>query len=407
MVQILSKWLLKKPGMVSIFFALIVSFSFLYYWSLIIIPSPCSGLGDCVKYTEMANGFIIGQYNLIDFPFNLRVLTPWFVSLFSNDALIGFKIVNNLSILLFVIFYFNISRLLALRNIEFFIPLLWFFLHPLGFSLYSVVPQSVDPFTFMLMALITLLFISEKRFLLWVTVFFGLLAKESFLFLALVIIFSELVFSIRKDQNQSKKYLGLAIFYIFLIMLAFMIEKLLVTTFLFPQKQPWNITTLDTILYWAKIVIHDPKLIVVWFGAFLCSTGCFSLLLFEMTTLIRTPKEVRLDMFFLFGAAGFILLGLLGGSDMSRIIFNGNLFIMLAFLFAFKNTFISIKKLLLTFIFSLLTLNYTKYFPSTFEYGYYSDHRLTPTIFFIFCTLLAIIFLRFTFLSICRGSVKK
>jgi len=136
----IAQYLEEKPGTTSLGMALFFALLLVIYRSLTIKLSICSGAGDCVKYSEMARSFASGEYGPIDFPFNLRIMAPWLASIFAQDVAKGFIWLNGASALLFVIFCFGISRLLAIRNVEFWILVLWFFLHPLGFSFYSSVP---------------------------------------------------------------------------------------------------------------------------------------------------------------------------------------------------------------------------------------------------------------------------
>lgn len=388
----------KRPGAISLGATLFFALLLVVYRSLTIKLSICSGAGDCVKYSEMARSFTNGEYGPIDFPFNLRIMAPWLASIFSQDVAKGFIWLNGASALLFITFCFEISRLLALRNVEFWILVLWFFLHPLGFGFYSAIPQSVDPLSYALIGLITLLFISEKRLLLWVAVSLALLAKESFSFIALIIVAAELTYAISARDKRAIPALA-SICVAVLILFIYKIEKNLIQTYLFPQSQEWEITTFSTISWWLNEIWNDPKRLIVWIGAILCSTGLFSIFLFLKKYTPKPPSKTRLDAYFTLGGLGFIALGLLAGSDMSRIIFNGNLFIILAILISFRNQRLPINQLLITFTFSILiALNYTKFFPSAFEYDYYTqDHRIGPTIYYILTMILIMICLRFLF----------
>lgn len=392
-----AQYLEEKPGATSLGVAVFFALLFIIY-RFLTSNLWCSALGDCVQYSKMARSFASGEYRSIDFPFNLRIMAPWLASIFAQDVAKGFVWLNSASAVFFVLFCFEISRLLALRNIEFWIVVLWFFLHPLGFGFYSSVPQSVDPLSYAFTGLITLLFISEKRLLLWIAVSLALLTKESFSFIALVIAAAELMYAISTRDKRAIPAVA-SICGAVLILLIYKIEKNVMQTHLFSQSQGWEITTFDTISWWFNKTWNDPKRLIVWIGAIFCSTGLFSIFIFWKKYTPKPPLQTRLDAYFALGGLGFIALGLLAGSDMSRIIFNGNLFIMLAMLISFRNQRLPIHQLLIAFAFStLIVLTYTKFFPPMLEYDYYTqDHRIGLTIYYILITLSIMSCLHFLF----------
>lgn len=398
MVDSVSQCLKSKPGTTSLGVALLFALLLIIYRALTINLSLCSGASDCVKYTEMARSFASGQYGSVEFPFNLRIMAPWLASVFSQDVAKGFVWINGASALLFIVFCFKISRLLELRNAEFLVLVLWFFLHPLGFGFYYPVPQSVDPLSYAFMGLITFLFVAERRLLLWGAVLVALSAKESFSFIALIITAAELIYIMSTRDKRAVPALA-SVCGAVLILFIYKIEKNLIETYLFPQSQEWEITTFSTITWWLNEVWHDPKRLVVWLGAFFCSTGFFSILIFEKKHISNSPLKTRLDAYLALGGVGFVALGLLAGSDMSRIIFNGNLFILLAILFSFKTSNFPIGQLLFVLVFSLLAaLNYTNFFPAAFEYDYYTqDHRIGPIICYVSMVILIMSCLWFLF----------
>lgn len=408
-VEPITQYLEKKPAATSLGVALLLALFFIVYRFLTVNLSMCSGEGDCLKYSEMARSFTSGEYVSIDFPFNIRILAPWLASLFSQDITMGFIWLNGASALLFVIFCFEISRFLGLRNVDFWILILWFFLHPLGFSLYSVVPQLVDPLSYAFMALITLLFISEKRFLLWAIISLALLAKESFSFIVLIIAVAELTYAISTRDKRAIPAL-VSICGAVIVLLIYKIEKNFIQIYLFPQNQEWQITIFSTISWWLNEIWNDPKRLIVWMGAIICSTGLFSFFIFSKKYALKSPLKTRLDLYFALGGFGFIALGLLAGGDMSRIIFNGNLFIILAIFISFRNQRLPINQLLITFFLSILiALNYTRFFPAAFEYDYYTKgHHIDPTIYFILITISMMFCLHFLFkVDYCKVSFRQ
>lgn len=395
------RYLKESPNISSLVGALVFSSLLLTYWFLNvnITPTLCAGAADCLRYLDMARSFTNGEYSSIDYPFNLRIMSPWLASIISNDVSKGFIWLNGTSALFFIIFCFKIINLLNLRNLDFWILTLWFFLHPLGFGLYfSSTPQSADPLYYAFIGLVTLLFISQKRFLLWTSVSIALLAKESFIFIVFIIVLAEFTYVISTRDKRALPALTSICGAVF-VLLIYKIEKNLIQNFLFSQTQEYEITFLRTILFWLNEIWIDPKRLIVWIGSIFCSTGLFTIFVFLKKYTPKSPLKTRLDVYFILGSFGFIVLGLLAGSDMSRIIFNGNLLIILAILISCRNQYHSINELLITLSLSILTvLNYTRFFPKNFEYGYYlGSYSIAPTINFILIIISIMSFLYFLF----------
>lgn len=401
MINFFIRYLEEKPKINSLGWTLFFALFMVIFWSLTsnVNLSFCSERSDCYQYLKMANSFTSGEYKSIDYPFNLRIMSPYLASLISHDVSLGFIWINGTSAILFVIFCYGISRLLNLRNLDLWILVLWFFLHPLGFSLYlSATPQSADPLYYALTGLITLLFISQKRFLLWISVSIALLAKESFIFIVFIIVLAELTYAISTRDRRAIPALA-SICGAFFVLLIYKIEKNLIQNFLFSQNQKYEITILQTIWYWLNKVFNEPTRLFVWIGSIFCSTGLFSVFIFLNKYIFKSPMKSRLDIYFILGGFGFIALGLLAGSDMSRIIFNGNLFIILSILISCRNQQLSINPLLITFSLSILIVfTYPIFFPPQFEYDFYtSGHRIAPTIYLILIIVSIMSFLYFVF----------
>lgn len=111
-------------------------------------------------------------------------------------------------------------------------------------------------------------------------------------------------------------------------------------------------------------------------------TGAFPALLARPWKIQHTGDQVSATVYLTLGAAGFISLGLLGGSDMSRIIFTGNVLVIGAMLYPMGGNMPSVWITTVTTTLSLIIgLGYTALLPSTLEYDYYmNNQRLGPTI---------------------------
>ncbi|MCW8886008.1 MAG: hypothetical protein OQK12_12275 [Motiliproteus sp.] len=343
----------------------------------------------------MAESFSTNNFTSIEYPFNSRILTPWLASFLSEDIIKGFSWINAFSTILFIYFCFHITRKLQLNNLVFLGLSSWFFIHPLGFQFYLASPASVDPFTYALLALTTLLFLSKLRVLMWATIFISLLAKESFIFISLLVIAAELAYiCVIRDRRSLSSITS--VFLGFMVITLYSHIKTIIGTDFFPQTQEWEISTIDTISWWAREAYNSPERIIVWAGSFFCATGLYSAFLTINIMRERDPIEIRTLTFLGLGSAGYVALGLLAGSDMSRIIFNGNLFILLFCLLSFHYL-----KLPHTYAASITSISiisslfYTNFFPAPFEYKYYTNgNDITSTSIYLALNIFTLLLLR-------------
>lgn len=392
----ITEFLEKRIEIVGGIFSILLIGIAILYWSVNTSPLSCVGAGDCVKYTEMAHMFASGMYGPIEYPFNIRIAAPWIASQLPVDITTAFIWLNAVSSLLFVIFLFLTARALNLSTISYMIILIWFFLHPIGFHLYYTVPISVDPLAYTFMGLITYLFVMKKSFLMWLVLFVSLFVKESFAFVAILICASELSYIFFARFHSVSKAI-ISVLAVVCILFVYGKVKMVMQDNLFPQTQAWEITALSTVDYWLSEAINDPNRIIVWIAAFFVATG------FHVSFLVGskwgwvkkvTPDEARVFAYFGLGCIGYVALGLVAGSDMSRIIFNGNLFVIMFFLLISKKRRLSFGYVSSVSMLSLMfAMVYTKYFPSTIEYAYYSAKTIMPLVWFVMMSAFAVIVL--------------
>lgn len=367
----------------------VATITILGYWLYTAQPGICDGMGDCVKYFTMAKSFATHDFVSIDYPFHLRLAAPWLASFFAPDYTAGFLFLDAFSALVFVFCLFGIAKILDLRFIGLLILVSWFFLHPLGFHLYiGPVPASIDPLAYAFLGLISLLFLAQKRAAFLAALFISLFVKESFMFVAAVALAAEgAPYFFEHDPGKKKKIL-LSAASIAAVCLLYKIAEGALTPYLFPQKQPWKITSLQTILYWGHQVLKDPNRLIVWSASFFCATGFFSVFLVSAYRLVDIRKDIRTIAFLLLGAAGYVAFGLLAGADMSRIIFNGNLLILGFCLYVARQHLLNARYIALIYGASvLMALSYVPTFPSTFEYGYYGSKDIVPSLLFLVFSL--------------------
>lgn len=377
------------------------------YWVFTRIPGQCGGMGDCVHYLQMAESFRTGRFVPINTPFNDRILSPWLVSLLPTTAANGFWIVNTCSALAFVLAWHRLTLILKLRNVEFAALLTWFMLHPLGFGLYHVTPASADPLAHALLGLTTLAYLSRHP-ILPVVLMLGLLTKESFAFIGLIIVLAEgvrMVLTRSGGLAQSLRIIGsvIAVLLLHKLLIVFIDQRL------FPPTDGFKPSIQDTLRYFWTAAKQEPPRFVVWATAFMCVVGAFPVLMLRPWRTPASGLSLSASVYFGVGGAGFVALGLLGGSDMSRIIFTGNFLIMCTMLYSAERALPSVWSTLTATLLSLgIALNYTRLLPANLEYDYYvNDQRLGPTITVLLGCLLVLAIGACTSLLIQRHNIRR
>jgi hypothetical protein len=271
---------------------------FIYRYLTIHLSSTVSG--DSVSYLAMVNAFISDVYGPVAAPFNLRILAPWLASIIAENGTTGFIVLNALAELLFIIFWFAISRELKLRNAEFWLLTLWFLYHPLGFPFYTVYPDLVDPLCYALMGLVTLLFITQQRTLMWLVVALALLAKESFIFISLVIAAAELVYAMTNTSTSHNKQAIASACTAAFVLYIYQHITTFIQNDLFPSIPPRPGSIMHIILQRLHLAWHDPKRFIVWLGAIFCVTGVFTIgLLLKKLPTTTSPSQLRVDTYFI------------------------------------------------------------------------------------------------------------
>lgn len=381
-LNILRSALLKQPSIWVLAIALMVAMAVSTHRIQNITPAPCDGLADCVKYGKMAQAFRTNNYEPIEAPFNLRIVAPFLSSKLGDTPQNGFITLNLISIFVITLFSFGIIKKLNLGTFEYLVLIGWFLLHPLGFKLYNVYPMMVDLLSYALFSILIFLFLSKRYFLLGPTLLISLFTKESFTFVVLTVFLADLLASIEDRKNIFKK-MQIPAVTCGLTLVAYALLKKYTDSSLFPPSGP-TASAAGTIIYFAKEAARDPNRVLVWLGSILASTGLFALLVANKQFIKTIIKNARTGSFLVLGSLGFLLFGLLAGSDMSRIIFNGNLLIITTSLFFARQNSQGAWRLIIVSVISFsIALSYDMFFPATFEYAYYTLKTINTTIYFI------------------------
>ncbi len=382
------------------FYPLILVLAILYFlqnFYLNITPSKCEGLGDCVKYSQMAENFGNNNQVKIETPFNLRILAPYLSSLISKDTQIAFKILNSVSILVFCFFSFFTLKKLEINNYYSAIFFSWFFLHPLGFQYYFVVPVMVDMLYYAALSIIIYLAVTKEKFLIWLAFLTFAFIKETIIFIALIYYLCLIVNELKEKNVKKISFNFFSLVFFFLI---YNLIKENIVLNKFPNLQEWEVTPLTTVKWFFNELLKDYNRLIIWFCSFFCAVGFYFLSIFNFSIknlFINLYENITLQGFLFLISCAMILFGILAGSDMTRIIFNGSQFILLfSFLVIKKNSKLNISDYLIPLFSFLLLFSYSKFFPSNLEYKYYYEKEITPyfSLGFIFLiTSIGLIFL--------------
>ncbi len=369
--------LFSKIGSMHLGIAMVVMILAQVYSIAFYPPGPCRETSDCFSYLAMARGFSLGEFAAVSYPFNLRILAPWLASRFINPV-IGFMTINTISWAVFTASVYGIVKRTNLSPVAFIALITTFLVHPLGVSLYWVVPYSVDPLWYALVSVVTWAFVSDRRVLMWIVIAIGLFAKESFLFLLFAILVSESLFVVFSfDRAKIPALMSLLVALMLIVAEPYL--RVWEQLHLFPQKEPYKITSLMTIMWWLEASLRDNKRIIVWIASVLFVCGPFLALCIGRWSFPHSAAQKRVASFFLICAAAYICFGLLAGADMSRIVFNGNLFIICGCLMVARDRKIAETSILIALAVEIL-IGKTTILPRMPEYDYYTTKSLNHTI---------------------------
>ena len=81
----------KRPGSATLALGILTTILFSIWWHFTRQPMECGPLADCVKYRQMTQSYLSGNYQPIDGPFHTRIATPWFASLTGHNIRQGFS----------------------------------------------------------------------------------------------------------------------------------------------------------------------------------------------------------------------------------------------------------------------------------------------------------------------------
>lgn len=334
-------------------FLLLFVANFICYYLFKTTSVPlCTPIGDCFKYTAMYYAFQQHIFPAIDFPFNMRILTPWLASLLpGHDANAAFLIVTVISINFFALVFFELGKALKISVSLVFVAVIWFLLHTSGLSLYFSAVVNTDPLDYFFAALILLVVVRERYFLLPFIAVFATFSKESAVAIFFMIVIAR-VFAIWKNIDSNKKPF---LYSLMALIVAIVCKQISGKIFFHPigQAAEWSVMH-----YWLVDRLSHPIQLLNWVTALMVSLGVFPLL-----SLYRKREIFRQDHLLLFAllTVTYFLFGIVAGSDTSRIIFTGSVYIFTFLFYMVDPQKISGKDLAIVVVFSLpvLLLNRT------------------------------------------------
>lgn len=392
----------KPPGPASLLIALIATAAYWVWGCLTIQPLPIEGELDSVQYLKMAKGFVNHQFGPIPHPFNLRPLASWIASFFSEDLLKTFLVLDGVYFVLTILGFFLFIRRLQAKAIYFYVFAAWLCLHPVGLSLYHLYPVHADPLSYAFLAWISYFFVARQRALLAVALGISLLVKESFVFVSLVVILSELaeILGAKTSQVHRRKGLLLTLLVGILLIFGYGALKEFMAQHWFYQEQLDKMSSLSILRVFGGMALERPIRIIIWLVAFICAWGYFFLLLFFNKQLFKVAKkDLRVDSYCVLGSVGFFLFGLLAGTDMTRILLSGSFFFIIFFIRQADEAKVSPELFLTISVASfILMFFYPAILSVHSEYYYYATagvkRKVVPLLFLIANTIV----LRFGFL---------
>jgi hypothetical protein len=306
-----------------IIFPLLLSiFSFTLYQNIQpIIDYETCNLCDALKYKKIYENFINHSYNAVHYPFYTRVLTPFLASILSpNDVIKGFQY-SNFIFLIFtnVSLYFIWKYQLKISFLISLIGLIWINFHWTGIPRYynlHVINVDVGAIFF---ESITILLLIQKRFN-WFLLIAPLAAfqKESYTIIFLVITIYYTISNFIFNTLSKNDYKILITAFILVTILKYIFIQL------YPSLNQES--TLRYVYFQTLEIVDDPVMLVKILVCFFIGFGCFVWIGFIKYSIIDFNDEIKTVCFFI--TLLHIIFAIIGGRDLTRIMFLGFPFVM-------------------------------------------------------------------------------
>ncbi|GAB4339673.1 MAG: hypothetical protein OHK0038_18930 [Flammeovirgaceae bacterium] len=278
---------------------------------------PCK-LCDAEKYKAIFENFVNNTYNAVYYPFHTRIITPFIASVISpRDIIAGFHTTNFIFYILSSLTLYYIWReKLKINFILSTIGLLWLSFHWSGIPrLYNLYIINVDTGAYFFESICILLIISRKFNWFLIIAPLASFQKESFIPILIIII----LYYLLSVFFLERKYLKVLLISLLLVL----ILKYFVNI-IYPPIQSHS--TLFTLYYNTLMVVDEPEVLIKIIVCFFTVFGAFVLVLIFKIKIDDFNSEIKAICFFI--SLLHIIFCIIGGRDLTRIIFIGFPFVM-------------------------------------------------------------------------------
>ncbi len=261
-------------------------------------------------------------------PFHRRVFIPWLATLLPvQDPILSFQILNLIFGLLTIITLYFLWQHLEVPFFWMLAGFAWLWFHWLGPIRQSQLdPVTLDVATYFFQALLLLILVKKRYGYLLLVTPVAVLAKESFLALLIASLFFVVYCRLKMADEHSSLFFSLSVAVIMGIITQIIANQL------FPPIEPGPGNLIVLAFYLKESILH-PLRIVRWLtGIFVAFGPPFILGLLKFHHLPNSYFHRLLIVL----AIVSCLLGLLGGEDLSRLVYLGFPFVMTSLLLILK-----------------------------------------------------------------------
>jgi hypothetical protein len=339
-----------------ILFPLLLSiFSFTLYQNIQpIFEYEICTLCDALKYKKIYHNFINDSYQAVHYPFYTRILTPFLASILSpNDVIKGFQYSN----FIFLVFtnislYFIWKNQLKLSVVLSLLGLIWINFHWTGIPrYYNLHVINVDVGAIFFESITILVLIQRKYY--WFLLIAPLAAfqKESYTILFLVITIYYTASNFIFNTLSKNDYKILIIAFLMIVILKYIFIQF------YPSLNQES--TIRYVYFHILEIVDEPLLLVKILVCFFVGFGCYLWVCVIKYTVLDFNDEVKSICFFI--TLLHIVFAIIGGRDLTRIMFLGFPFVMTLALLKLKEC-RDITKLA-TFLFSIPLMRISEVIP--------------------------------------------
>jgi hypothetical protein len=285
---------------------------FLYHFIQAPVTYKNAPLFDAHQYLKIYEYFKGAAWENVSFPFHSRILVPILASFgpFHNPAS-NFLIINYLFSILSACWIYFLWTIIALDSRLKIMGLAWIGLHWSGIVRLNIYdPVTVDVPMYLVSAIVLISLLNQNYLQLGCAILIGILIKEYFLAIAIIILISELILNYKSPDKKNIAWFGA-------IVILGVVLKIILNRY-FPSAETGR-NSLVTLLFHFREIIYDPYRIIRWITAIFFSFGAFIIL--SVLTFNREFLSNEFEKRLLIISVGVLGLSVLGGSDYQRLVF--------------------------------------------------------------------------------------